>query len=177
MSSRVDFAAIYAELKRIAEARLRAQPGERSLQATELVHEVFLKLAGQNAEPRSSGHLMATAAQAMRWLLVDRARRRLAAFREPGRRRCSLSGLALAEPKAPEQLLALDEALRALEAYKPRLARIVEMRFFAGATIAETAAALQVSEMTVKRDWQVARARLLDWIEPQHSQTENESEA
>jgi RNA polymerase sigma factor (TIGR02999 family) len=152
---------LYDELRSLARAQVRRGGPEQSLGATGLVHEVYLKLVDHSRlEVRDRGHFFALAARAMRQVLVDRARRRSAGKR---------GGEAVVEPAdddipAPreptEDLLALDEALARLEGLDPRLVRLVEMRFFAGLSVEDTAEALDISPRTVKRDWQKARAVL-----------------
>jgi RNA polymerase sigma factor (TIGR02999 family) len=109
----------------------------------------------------SRGHFLAVAAQAMRRILVDAARAREAEKRGGAAARVSLDDVALATPERDDSLVALDEALTALAALDPRKSRVVELRYFGGLTVAETAAVLHVSQETVHRDWHVAKAWLL----------------
>ena len=150
---------IYDELRELARKRVGREAPDSSLQATALVHEVWLKLSQSGRdELRDSSHFYATAAQAMRWLCVDRARRRRAAPRDAG------SGIdALSDDtstRADEDLLALDEALDRLAEVHGRPARVLEHRHFAGLSVEATAEALGLSTATVKRDWAFARAWL-----------------
>ncbi|MEZ4425373.1 MAG: sigma-70 family RNA polymerase sigma factor [Gemmatimonadota bacterium] len=151
---------VYDELRALARAHLRAEVDGHTLQPTALVHEAYLKLVQQRV-PHWSGraHFFGIAAQAMRRILVDHARRRSAAKRGGGRAVTLIDGLAAREGPGVD-VVALDKALAELERTDPRAARIVEMRFFAGLEIAEVAQAIGVSEPTVKRDWRHAKAWL-----------------
>jgi RNA polymerase sigma factor (TIGR02999 family) len=154
--------AVYAELKRSASRELRRFRGVETLQTTALVNEAYLRLlAGESLPFESRSHLLAVAAIAMRRLLVDRARERLSAKRGGGARPATLDTRAeeVAE-QASEELVALDDALVELEKLDPRLAKVVELRFFGGMTEIESASALGSSERTVRRDWTKARAFL-----------------
>ncbi|GJG85770.1 extracytoplasmic sigma factor ECF [Gemmatimonadetes bacterium T265] len=160
------FALVYEELRRLAHWVRRARAGA-TLSSTALVHEAYLKLVpGGAVEWRSRAHFFAVAARAMRQVLVDAARQRLAAKRNADLLVTlddhAIAG-AVAAPLRPERLVALDEALDRLAAADPRQARVIEYRFFAGLSVEETAAVLGVSAPTVKRDWRVARA----WIAAQ----------
>jgi RNA polymerase sigma factor (TIGR02999 family) len=167
----------YAELRRLAMLQMRRERATHTLQPTALVHEAFLRLAGQNVTAwRSRGQFFGLASQLMRRILVDHARRRLSGKRgggelkltldeleselESGAEAAALGGTGSATPERLSDLLALDTALRQLEAVDARQARIVELRFFAGLTIEEIAALLRISHATIKRDWIMARAWL-----------------
>ncbi len=155
------YRAVYDELHRMAERRLSGEHGTRTLSATALVHEAYLRLAGD--EPghwQNRAHFFSAAARAMRQILVDRARQRHSAKRGGRRERVSLSGAAVIEPSPVEELLDLDAALTRLEALDKRKADVVMLRFFAGLTVEETAQALDVSPATVKNEWSFARAWL-----------------
>jgi RNA polymerase sigma factor (TIGR02999 family) len=155
------FAQVYEELLRLARRSLRAGPRTPTLSTTALVHETFLKLSrGQRWSARDRGHFYATAARAMRFVLIDYARRRGRAKRDLGRSMVSLEESQVGRIGSPEELLAVDQALVRLEAEDPELARIVSWRFFAGLSTEEIAELLEVSERTVKRHWRVARAFL-----------------
>jgi RNA polymerase sigma factor (TIGR02999 family) len=152
---------VYDELRRLARAYLaRERPGH-TLQPTALVHEAYLRLVDQTrVDWQNRAHFFAIAATSMRRILVSHARRRHAAKRGGAALTLTLDeGLAAAGERDVD-LVALDEALAALERLDPRQARIVELRFFAGLTIEETATALEVSPATVKLDWKLARAWL-----------------
>ena len=151
---------VYDELRRLAAALThQLRPGQ-TLQATALVHEAYLRLVGDH-DPGWEGrrHFFGAAAQAMRQILVDQARRKASAKRG-GRRRVELTeGLALIEPPA-DDLLALDEALGALEGHDAQAARLVKLRYFAGLTHQEAAEALGIGRGAADRLWALARAWL-----------------
>lgn len=159
---------LYGELKAIAGRELRKERGPLTLQTTALVHEAYLRLFGKGPLPMvDRGHFFALATQTMRRVLVDQARRGNAGRRPPKKRRGDWAE-AEATP-APEsarddtlaaEILALDGALARLATLDPRQAQVVEMRFFGGMTLDETAAALGFSEATVTREWRSARAWL-----------------
>ncbi len=155
------FGVVYTELHRLASGQLFGEPNGRSLQTTDLVHEVYLRLINQNrVDWESRSHFFAIAARLMRRILVDHARARKADKRPNPGLKIALSDLPVGVDARTVEFLVLDEALDRLEALDPRQARIVEMRFIAGLSEEEIAAALGVSVRTVKRDWRVARAWL-----------------
>jgi RNA polymerase sigma factor (TIGR02999 family) len=156
------FDLVYRELRHIAKLQLGS--GE-TLRTTALVHEVYLRMAqGKAVTPIDREHFFATAARAMRHILVDHARRRQANKRGGGVRPEALDDEHLLSPSGTdgreEEILAVDGALVRLEALDPRLAGLVELRFYAGLSVEDTASALGVSTRTVKRDWRKARAFL-----------------
>jgi RNA polymerase sigma factor (TIGR02999 family) len=155
------FGRVYDELHRLAHRVRGGQPGD-TFNTTALVHEAYLKLASsQSFEVRSRSHFFAVAARAMRQILVDAARRRLAEKRGGDLApTVTLDESMHREPVRPDQLIALDDALARLAAIDPRRARVVEQRIFAGLTADETAALLHVSRPTVEREWRAARAWL-----------------
>lgn len=156
---------VYDHLRRIAQLRMKGERAGHTLEATGLVHEVFLKLMGdENIGWQNRGHFYAAAARAMQQILIDHARRRKADKRGGGRTRVPLSVVDLAQDVDPDQILALDEAMEELEASDPRAASVVRLRFFAGLEVAETAEVLGLSERTVMRDWAYARALLFEKI-------------
>jgi RNA polymerase sigma factor (TIGR02999 family) len=156
----VAFTRVYDELHRLAH-HVRAGRASDTLGATALVHEAYLKLA-PSAELAWEGrsHFMAIAARAMRQVLVGAARERIASKRGSGELAVTLDEAAHAAPIRPAELVALDEALVRLAAVDPRLARVVELRYFAGLTSEEIGDALGISVPTVQRDWRAARAWL-----------------
>jgi RNA polymerase sigma factor (TIGR02999 family) len=157
------FQTVYAELLRIARRRMAGERADHSLNATELVHEAYLRLTGGEARSgpwESRGHFFHAAAEAMRRILIDHARRRGRVKRGRGRRREILDVLDLAVHHDPEDILAVDEALERLIEWDPRLGELVRLRFFAGLSVEETARTLGVSDRTVRRDWTFARAWL-----------------
>ncbi|MCB1055276.1 MAG: sigma-70 family RNA polymerase sigma factor [Acidobacteria bacterium] len=153
---------VYRELQAIARVRFQQESPGHTLQPTALVHETFLKLQGQGrVHWQSRSHFLSVAAHLMRRILIDHARERGAAKRGGGQHRVTLDDVAL-ELEREVDVLALDTALDKLADEDPRSARIVELRFFAGMTVPETAAVLGVSEPTVKREWAFARAWLAE---------------
>lgn len=152
---------VYEELRRMASGFMKQERAGHTLQATEIVNEVYLKLVGsESLEVANRAHFFAIAANAMRRILIDYARRHNAARRGGGAPRVSLDEGAVMSEERSTLLLALDEALVRLAALDERQAHIVEMRYFAGLTIEETALALDISPATVKREWRMARAWL-----------------
>lgn len=159
---------VYQQLKRLAR-RVRAGRAGETLNTTALVNETWLKLAGSDGAWRDQAHFFAVAARAMRQVLVDSARRRMASKRGGGDHwLVSLDPSAHAGSVRAEDLLALDEALHRLAQLDPRRAVVVEHRYFAGLSVPETARILGVSTATVERDWRVARAWLADALGADH---------
>ena len=156
---------VYDELRKLAAQRLAQERPGQTLQATALVHEAYLRLVGGNPALRwdSRGHFFAAAAEAMRRILIDQARRKRSPKHGGSLRRVELdAGALLAAPEdhAAEDLLALDEALRQFEGEDPLKARLVTLRYFAGLSLAEAADALGVSVAAAKRHWVYARSWL-----------------
>lgn len=152
---------LYQELRRLAHRQLRGERADHTLGTTALVHEAYVKLARlDRMEWQGRAHFMAEAARAMRRVLVDYAEQRRAAKRGGGRIRVELQDAMAFIEGNTEELLALHDALERLAVERPRHARVVECRFFAGMTIDDVAAALDISPATVKREWQLARAWL-----------------
>jgi RNA polymerase sigma factor (TIGR02999 family) len=152
---------VYGELRRVASARLSGE-GSHTLQTTALVHEVYLRLADLDRMTlQNRTHFFAMAARLMREILVDHARRRRAIKRGGDVAVLGLEGVDAGVENNLVEVLALDEALTHLACLDERAGRVVELRFFAGLTISETADALGVSVATVERDWTVAKAWLL----------------
>jgi RNA polymerase sigma-70 factor, ECF subfamily len=152
---------VYDELKQMARRQLRGERTDHTLQPTALVHEAYLKLGRlDRIEWQNRAQFFALAAQAMRRVLVDYATRRRAVKRGGGAAHVALDEALLVSADDAQHILALNDALSALEAMEPRQARVVECRYFAGLSIDETAEALDVSPATVKRDWLLARAWL-----------------
>lgn len=156
---------VYDELRQLAAAQMRAERGEHTLQPTALVHEAFLRLVGDTSMAWSSRrHFFGAAAQAMRRVLVDHARKVRAAKRGGDAEREPLTGMQVEAAADAERVLALNEALDTLEAEDARAAEVARLRHYAGLSVAETAAALEVSERTVMREWTFARARLSELL-------------
>ncbi len=153
---------LYGDLRRLAAAYLKRERRDHTLQPTALLHEAYLRLLGQNhREWKSRSHFLAAAAQAMRHVLVDWARAHSAKKRGGLMKKVELDAAKVSSEIWPEQILDLDAALRQLSEHHPRYARVVELRFFGGLTDEEIAEVLGVSDRTVGRDWEFARA----WLE------------
>ncbi|MGH9142469.1 MAG: sigma-70 family RNA polymerase sigma factor [Vicinamibacterales bacterium] len=151
---------VYDELRRLARIYMRRERPGHSLQSAALVNEAYLRLVDYNRmQWQNRAHFFAVSAQLMRRILVDHARRRNQK-RGGGLAHVSLDDAAVISAQAPTDLVALDDALKALTVLDPRKVQVVEMRFFGGLSVAETAAVLKVSEVTVMRDWSSAKAWL-----------------
>jgi len=158
---------VYDELRRLAAARLAAEPSGNTLQPTALVHEAYLRLVGTPDGDHwdHRGHFFAAAAEAMRRILIDQARQKATARHGGTMKRQVLDPDAAASPEPREDLLALDEALDRLAAEDPLKADLVKLRYFAGMSLAEAAAALGLSARTAGRHWVYARAWLRRAVE------------
>jgi RNA polymerase sigma factor (TIGR02999 family) len=155
---------VYAELRKLAGSYLREERPNHTLQPTALVHEAYLRLTSQREVAwQNRAHFFGIAAQMMRRILVDHARKRQAAKRDAAAWRVSTAEFDASE-NAPE-LLALDRALEELQQIDPQQAKIVELRFFAGLTVEETAEVTGISPRTVKREWRTAKAWLRSEME------------
>ena len=152
---------VYKELRRLAHYQLRQERPDHTLQSAALVNEAYLRLVGINAPNwESRTHFFAIAAQLMRQILVDYARRHRAGKRGAGQGTLPLDDAVLVAPGKGLDVVALDDALKALAEIDPRKAQVVELRFFGGLNSEETAEVLKVSAVTVARDWSTARAWL-----------------
>jgi RNA polymerase sigma factor (TIGR02999 family) len=170
------FPLVYDELRRMAAAKLAQERPGQTLQPTALVHEAYLRLVGDTPSPWDSrGHFFAAAAEAMRRILIDKARQKRRPKHGGQCRRVDLDDVSAPVEQPADDLLALDEALSALAAVAPRKAELVKLRFYAGLTIPEAAAALRISEATAQRDWTYARTwlfcRLADQPPPENPAT------
>lgn len=157
---------VYDELRKLAAVRMAAESPDQTLQPTALVHEAYLRLVGPADGLRwdSRGHFFAAAAEAMRRILVDAARRKQAEKHGGDRRRVELHDMPAEPEVADDRLLSLDAALTQLSAEDPVAARVVELRHFAGLSIEDAAAALGLSRATAYRHWTYARAWLKDAV-------------
>jgi RNA polymerase sigma factor (TIGR02999 family) len=157
---------VYDELRRLAARRLAQENPGQTLQATALVHEAYVRLVDAEKVDRwnSRGHFFAAAAEAMRRILVENARRKGRARHGGEAQRVEIELAALPTRMAAEELVALNDALEELERQDPRKARLVTLRYFGGMTLEDAAAALGVSRVTAHRDWMFARAWLRDRI-------------
>ena len=152
---------VYDELRRLAGHYMRAERPGNSLQATALVHEVYLRLVDwRTVNLQCRGHLFGVAAQMMRRILVDHARAKFAEKRGGSREQVSLDDVLVYSEQPSEEILAVDQALTRLAEWDPGQARIVELMFFGGLTAEETAETMDISVSKVKRDWSMARAWL-----------------
>ncbi len=153
---------VYEELRKLAAHRMANEPERQTLQPTALVHEAWLRLVGddQQVQFRNRAHFFAAAAEAMRRILIENARRKARLKHGGSLERVELEGLPVAAPNPDETLLALDEALKRLERDDPERARLVSLKFFAGFRNQEAAGLLGVTERTVERKWAFARAWL-----------------
>ena len=159
------FPLVHAELRRIAQRQMSQERPGHTLQATALVNEAYLKLAGQDGfEWHNRVHFFAVCAQVMRHILIDHARAHARDKRGGGAVQVSLEEGALIGGQPPEHFLALDEALHYLERVDPQKARIVELRYFGGLNIDETAEVLDISPRTVRREWRRSKAWLYRMI-------------
>jgi RNA polymerase sigma factor (TIGR02999 family) len=154
---------VYKELRRIAGNFMKDERPDNTIQATALVHEAYLKLIDiTNVDWQHRAHFFAISATLMRHILLDRARRRLAGKRGGRAPRVNLEEIADVSSERAREVIALDDALNALALIDPRKARVIELRFFGGLSVEETAEVLRVSADTVLRDWRLARAWILN---------------
>src|SRR5262245_10249037 len=159
------FTLLYAQLRRVARSPLRARPACASLATAGLIHATFIKLsAGAPVSVAGHAHFLALASRTMRQIIVDHARRRAAVKRAGDLLHVSTLSAVASRGMSAEEMVALDEALVKLEEVDPLLTRIVEMRFFGGSTMDETARALAISTATAKRHWVRARAFLFQQL-------------
>jgi RNA polymerase sigma factor (TIGR02999 family) len=157
---------VYWDLRALANSGMRRERSGHTLQPTALVNEAFIKLEPSKAAWQNRRHFFGAAAQAMRRILVDHAREKHAEKRGDGMERVTLTDLDAAAPEVEVDVLAINDALDRLAVEDTRLAELVNLRFFAGLSLAETAEAMEVSVSTVKRDWAFARAWLLERTNP-----------
>jgi len=159
---------VYQELRRLAAHKMANEAAGHTLQPTALVHEAWLKLVGDaNREYQGRDHFFAAAAEAMRRILIERARRKARLKRGGGVAPLNIEDFELAEATPDERVLLIDEALARLQAKDPERARVVVMKFFGGMTNEDAAQALGLNERTVRRQWNYARAWLLENIREQ----------
>ena len=151
---------VYDELHRLARSYFRRERGEHTLQPTALVHEAYLRLVDQRSPIESRGHFLAVAATQMRRILLDYARKHQAAKRGGPHQKVRIDEALLVSEQQLDIVLSVDESLKRLEQIDPRQSRVVELRFFAGLDVEQTAAVMGISTATVKREWQFAKAWL-----------------
>jgi RNA polymerase sigma factor (TIGR02999 family) len=155
---------VYAELRRLAAHKMAGERAGHTLQATALVHEAYLRLVGADHQQKwdNGRHFFAAAAEAMRRILIEKARRNQRIRHGGGRRKVDLDELDLAKQGPAKMVLALNDALEQLAAEEPVVAEVVKLRYFAGLTLEEAAAALSISLRTANRHWAYAKAWLYD---------------
>jgi len=159
---------VYAELRQLARSYMRREPKGHTLQTTALINEAYVRLVDQQSVRwQNRSHFFAISAQIMRRILVDHARRHLQAKRGGGAKRISLDEAMIVAKERSAEVLMLDEALSNLARLDPRRSQVVELRYFAGLNNSEIASVLKISENTVMRDWNLARA----WLYQQLSET------
>ncbi len=159
---------VYDQLRAIAQARMNQENAGHTLQATALVHEACFRLLGDSAPAwEDRGHFFRAAAEAMRRILIDHARKKKSLKRGGARSKIPLSVVDLAEDHDPGQIIELDEALKKLESEDPVAGEVVQLRFFGGLSVEETARTMGISERTVAREWAFARARLFELLGPE----------
>lgn len=162
---------VYQELRRLAAHKMASEPAGHTLQATALVHEAWLKLVDSPAQSwQNRAHFFGAAAQAMRRILIDRARHKRRQRRGAGVEHLDADTIEIAGPAPDDQLLALNEALDRFAALEPQQAELVKLRYFVGLTIEEAAEILGISQATAKRWWAYARAWLFHEIQPPSKQ-------
>lgn len=170
------FPLLYSELHKLAAACMRRERPDHSLQATALIHEAYLRLAGEEIEWHDRAHYIGFAAHVMRQVLVDHARARQAQRRAGAMQRVEMRDDLAVSPQRLDEVVSVDAALTRLAAENPRQARVVELRYFGGLTVDQIAQVLSIAPRSVKRDWSLARMRLareLGWsAEPPAAATE-----
>lgn len=160
---------VYDELRRLAARRMAAQGSDHTLQATALVHEAYLRLLGNGDHTwQNRRHFFAAAAEAMRHILVDRARRKAAVRHGGGQVRLNLDEVLVASEASDDAVMLVNDALEKLAAHDAHAAELVKLRFFAGLTLAQAAELLDCSERTAKRTWAHARAWLYQELQHTH---------
>ena len=156
---------VYDELRRLAAARMAQESSGQTLQPTALVHEAWLQLVGEGDRTwQNRAHFFGAAADAMRRILIDKARRKSRLKHGGGQSRLNIDELELAETTPDDNVLLINEALEKLEKEDPEQARVVVLKFFGGLTNQEVAESLGIGERTVDRQWACAKARLFRWI-------------
>jgi RNA polymerase sigma factor (TIGR02999 family) len=157
---------VYAELHRIAEAYMRRERPDHTLQATALINEAYLRLVGEDIDWNSRGHFIGLAAHVMRRVLVDYARQHNAERRAGGLRRVELEDNLAISPERLDEVLFIDSALAKLKEKSPRQAQVVELKYFGGLSVEQIASTLDVAPRSVKRDWSLARMFLYRELNP-----------
>jgi RNA polymerase sigma factor (TIGR02999 family) len=157
---------VYAELHRLARSYMRRERPDHTLQATALINEAYLRLAGEEIDWKNRAHFIGLSAQVMRRVLVDYARAHKAEQRGGGLQRIEMQEELAVSPEKLEQVQEIDELLKKLEKQNPRQARVIELRYFGGLSFEEIGTLLQLTSRTAKSDWALARIWLLDQLQP-----------
>ncbi len=157
---------VYAELHRLAKSYMRRERPDHTLQATALINEAYLRLAGEEIDWKNRAHFIGLSAQVMRRVLVDHARAHNAEHRGGGLRRVDMQEELAITPEKLDQVQQIDDLLKKLEKENPRQAKVVELRYFGGLNFEEIGGLLQLTSRTVKTDWALARIWLLDKLQP-----------
>jgi RNA polymerase sigma-70 factor, ECF subfamily len=157
---------VYAELHRLAQAYMRRERPDHTLQATALINEAYLRLAGEDIDWTNRAHFIGLAAHVMRQVLVDYSRQHNAKRRAGGLHRVEMNDDLAISPDRLDEIVSIDQALTRLAAQNPRQARVVELRYFGGLSVEQIAAILQVAPRSVKRDWSLARIFLARELNP-----------
>ena len=155
---------VYAELRELARRKMCHEPAGHTMQTTDLVHEAYVRLAASDVKWDNRGHFFGAAAQAMRRILIERARRYARPKHGGGQRQVDLDAAEIAAPGTGDDVLAIDEALKRLEQHDPIRSTVVSLRYFAGLTIDQTARVLELAPSTVSGHWAFARAWLFEEI-------------
>jgi RNA polymerase sigma-70 factor, ECF subfamily len=160
---------VYSELHRLAQAYMRRERPDHTLQATAVINEAYLRLAGEDIDWNGRAHFIGLAAHVMRQVLVDYARQHKAERRGGGLRRVEMEDDLALSPERIHDVVAIDEALTRLAAQNPRQARVVELRYFGGLSVEQIAQILEIAPRSVKRDWSLARIALARELFPHHT--------
>ncbi|MGD0892682.1 MAG: sigma-70 family RNA polymerase sigma factor [Terracidiphilus sp.] len=168
---------IYSELHRLARAYMRRERPDHTLQATALINEAYLRLAGEDIDWNNRAHFIGLAAHAMRQVLVDHARRHNAERRAGGLNRVEMHDDLAVSPSRLDEIASVDQALTRLAANNPRQARVVELRYFGGLSVEQIARILEVAPRSVKRDWSLARIFLARELNPGNVSGQPDSDA
>ncbi len=160
---------VYSELHRLAQAYMRRERPDHTLQATAVINEAYLRLAGEDIDWNSRAHFIGLAAHVMRQVLVDYARQHKAERRAGGLRRVEMEDDLALSPERIHEVVAIDEALTRLAVQNPRQAHVVELRYFGGLSVEQIAQILEIAPRSVKRDWSLARIALARDLFPQRT--------
>jgi RNA polymerase sigma-70 factor (ECF subfamily) len=167
---------VYAELHRLAKSYMRRERPDHTLQATALINEAYLRLAGEEIDWKNRAHFIGLSAQVMRRVLVDYARAHNAEQRGGGLQRVEMQEELAVSPERLDQVQQIDHLLKKLEKENPRRARVVELRYFGGLTFEEIGSLLELTSRTVKADWALARIWLFEQLQPGAKPSQEESE-